>query len=119
MHDNARPCVVNVTKQLLDPLDQTFRITHSPDLAPSDYHLFISFKMHMGGKTFSVDDEVKGEVNKWEKELAGDFFAKKIAQDMSPHHPHRLHNKPIGSVDKHVDYWDLNLYQSALTSIHV
>lgn len=76
LHDNARPSTANATKQLLDSFGWDFlnHPPYSPDLAPSDYHLFTSLNMHMGGKRFSTDEEVKGEVKKWEKELAEDFF---------------------------------------------
>jgi histone-lysine N-methyltransferase SETMAR len=32
---------------------------HSPDLAPSNYHLFSILKENLPGKTFSDDDEVQ------------------------------------------------------------
>ncbi|KAG8263381.1 hypothetical protein J6590_035220 [Homalodisca vitripennis] len=35
---------------------------YSPDLAPSDYHLFPKLQEHLGGQRFSTDDEVKKEV---------------------------------------------------------
>ena len=33
---------------------------YSPDLAPSDYHLFTSLKKHMGGKNFQLTRKWKG-----------------------------------------------------------
>lgn len=76
LHDNARPHTANATKQLLDSFgwDVLNHPPYSPDLAPSDFHLFTSLKMHMGGNKFSTDEEVRGEVQKWVKGLAGDFF---------------------------------------------
>ncbi|KAG8232926.1 hypothetical protein J437_LFUL011036 [Ladona fulva] len=50
----------------------------SPDLAPSDYHLFTSLKAHMGGIKFSTDEQMQKEVLKWGKELAGEFFEEDI-----------------------------------------
>ncbi|GFO47182.1 LOW QUALITY PROTEIN: histone-lysine N-methyltransferase SETMAR [Plakobranchus ocellatus] len=35
---------------------------HSPDLAPSDFHLFGPLKRHMEGKKFEDEDEIIGEV---------------------------------------------------------
>jgi histone-lysine N-methyltransferase SETMAR len=35
---------------------------YSPDLAPSDYHLFGSLKKHLDGKIFCNDDEVIQDV---------------------------------------------------------
>lgn len=76
LHDNARPHTANVPKQLLSSYgwDVLSHPPYFPDLVPSDYHLFTSLKMHMGGKRFSSDEEVMEEVKKWSKELAGDFF---------------------------------------------
>ena len=76
LHDNARPHTANATKQLLESFgwDVLNHPAYSPDLAPSDYHLFTSLKMHMGGKKFSTDEEVKVEVKNWAKEVAAEFF---------------------------------------------
>lgn len=76
LHDNARPHTAHVTTQLLgsfswDILDHP---PYSPDLAPSDYHLFTSLKMFMGGKRFQCDDEVENAVKEWASCLAGNFF---------------------------------------------
>ncbi|UYV77440.1 hypothetical protein LAZ67_15001026 [Cordylochernes scorpioides] len=38
---------------------------HSPELAPSDFHLYPALKWHLGGKHFANDDEVQVEVNHW------------------------------------------------------
>ncbi|UYV83572.1 hypothetical protein LAZ67_23001497 [Cordylochernes scorpioides] len=38
---------------------------YSPELAPSDFHLFPALKWHLGGKHFANDDEVKAEENHW------------------------------------------------------
>ena len=32
---------------------------YSPDLAPSDFHLFLHLKKHLAGKKFDDDDEVQ------------------------------------------------------------
>ena len=63
LHDNARPHTANATKELLASFkwDVLNHPAHSPDLAPSDYYLFTSLKLHMGGKSFSTDEEVKEE----------------------------------------------------------
>ena len=36
--------------------------SESPDLAPSDYHLFRSLKNHLNGKTFDLNEAVKNEL---------------------------------------------------------
>jgi hypothetical protein len=47
---------------------------HSPDLAPSDYHLFSKLKESLAGKIFSDDDEVQEAVMTWLREQVGDFY---------------------------------------------
>jgi len=46
---------------------------YSPDLAPSDFHLFLHLKEHLAGKKFDDDDEVQEEVMAWFRGLAADF----------------------------------------------
>lgn len=76
LHDNARPHTARVTSALLgswkwDVLDHP---PHSPDLAPSDFHLFLHLKQYLAGKKFDDDDEVKEEVMTWFKGLGADFY---------------------------------------------
>ena len=47
---------------------------YSPDLAPSDFHLFLHLKEHLAGKKFDDDDEVQEEVMKLFKGQAADFY---------------------------------------------
>ena len=35
---------------------------YSPDLAPSDYHLFCSLQNHLNGKTYDSNEAVKNEL---------------------------------------------------------
>jgi hypothetical protein len=42
------------------------------------YNLFISLKLHMGGKGVSNDEVMKREVEKWTKKLAGNYFEEGI-----------------------------------------
>ena len=35
---------------------------YSPDLAPSDYRLFLSLQNHLNGKTFDSNESVKNEL---------------------------------------------------------
>ncbi|GFU36090.1 histone-lysine N-methyltransferase SETMAR [Trichonephila clavipes] len=62
LHDNAWPHTVLVTKALLTQfkwkvLDHP---PYSPDLVPSDFHLFRYLKSHLGGKSFHDDDDLRG-----------------------------------------------------------
>ena len=38
--------------------------SYSPDLVPTDLHLFLSLKKFLGGKRFD-DDDLKNAVQKW------------------------------------------------------
>jgi hypothetical protein len=38
---------------------------HSPDLAPSDFHLFGPMKVHLGGYIFQNDDESTSSILNW------------------------------------------------------
>ena len=46
---------------------------YSPDLAPSDLHLFLHLKKHLAGKKFEDDDEMQ-EVMTWFTGQAADFY---------------------------------------------
>ena len=50
---------------------------HGDEFLRSIY-LFTSLKLHMDGKRFSTDKEMKGEVEKWTKGLAGNYFEEGI-----------------------------------------
>ncbi|KAG8195681.1 hypothetical protein JTE90_003825 [Oedothorax gibbosus] len=80
LHDNARPHVANRTKDLItsfkwETLDHP---PYSPDLAPSDYHLFLHLKKHLGGQRLQDDDEVKTVVMQWLTSQAADFYEEGI-----------------------------------------
>jgi len=48
---------------------------YSPDLAPTDFHLFLHLKKHLAGKKFDDDDDdVQEEVMAWFKGQAVDFY---------------------------------------------
>jgi [histone H3]-lysine36 N-dimethyltransferase SETMAR len=71
LHDNARPHSARLTQDLLASFGWDI-VTHppySPDLAPSDYHLFTKLKKFLGGQRFSDDEEIMEAVKKWLKEL--------------------------------------------------
>ena len=60
-HDNARPHASETVRQKLDSLGWTV-IPHppfSPDLAPSDYHIFHSLSNHLRGKNYRDEEELK------------------------------------------------------------
>ncbi|GFO04857.1 acid-sensing ion channel 1 [Plakobranchus ocellatus] len=47
---------------------------HSPDLAPSDIHLFGPLKRHLGGMAFEKEDDLISELRNWFDNLDVDFF---------------------------------------------
>ncbi|UYV63239.1 hypothetical protein LAZ67_2003519 [Cordylochernes scorpioides] len=67
VHDNARPHAARTTQTLLENCKWKIftHPLHSPDLAPSDFHLFPALKLHSGGKHFANDYEVQAEANHW------------------------------------------------------
>lgn len=75
-HDNARPHTSRQTSDLIGQFGWTLvrHPPYSPDLAPSDYHLFPKLKDHLSGMKFKTNDEVKEEVKKFLNGLAVDFF---------------------------------------------
>ena len=76
LHDNARPHTSIRTRETIASFGRT-TLPHppfSPDLAPSDYHLFGPTKEGLRGKHYSSDEEVKTGVKKWLKELSTKFY---------------------------------------------
>jgi histone-lysine N-methyltransferase SETMAR len=74
LHDNARPHIAKMTQQTLMNLNWNVlpHPAYSPDLAPTDYHLFRSLEHSISGKTFKNAVEVRKNV--------GDFFDSKNEQ---------------------------------------
>ncbi len=67
LHDNARPHTARITQELLQKFGWTIG-THppySPDVAPSDFHLFPALKSHLGGQRFANDDDVKNAIGQF------------------------------------------------------
>jgi len=76
LHDNACPHTANLTQNLITSFDQE-QLDHSPyspDLAPSDYHLFLHTKTHLAGQRHTDDDEVQTTVMQWLSNQAATFF---------------------------------------------
>ncbi|GBN55273.1 hypothetical protein AVEN_227281-1, partial [Araneus ventricosus] len=47
---------------------------YSPDLAPSDFHLFLKLKEFLGGKRFGSDEELRNAMATWFNELAAEEY---------------------------------------------
>ena len=83
LHDNARPHVAIRTADKLrsfhwESLDHP---PYSPDLAPSDFHVFGPLKKFLAGQRFTCNDEAKTAVRRW-------FHS----------HPDELYNRGISNL---------------------
>lgn len=76
-HDNARAHTANVTSSTITKLGWEVLVhpPYSPDLAPSDYHLFGPLKDHLGGTKFDTDEDVRNAVQKWLHTMPETFFS--------------------------------------------
>jgi transposase len=76
LQDNARPHTVALMMATLVKLkwDVLPHPSYSPDLAPSDYHLFGPMKRVLGGKWFRNNDEVIAAVQSCIHEQPKTFF---------------------------------------------
>ena len=48
--------------------------SYSPDLTPSDFHLYRYFKEFLGGKCFATNDEMTEAVQDWLSSQAADVY---------------------------------------------
>jgi hypothetical protein len=62
IHDNACPHNATATKNLIATLgwEQFDHSPYSPDLAPSDFHLFLHLKSFLAGRWFHIDEVKEG-----------------------------------------------------------
>jgi len=77
LHDNARQHSVAQTQDLITSFrwEQMDHPPYSPDLAPSDFQLFLHLKKFPGGKRFDDDDDdLKDAVQKWLTSQAAAFY---------------------------------------------
>jgi histone-lysine N-methyltransferase SETMAR len=76
-HDNACLHTARVTaKKIMDlHLECIPHPAYSPDLTPSDYHVFGPLKEALSGKKFSTDDEIKEAVHRWLQSQRSFFLA--------------------------------------------
>lgn len=78
--DNARPHVAQKTMSLIQEFgwEVIDHPPYSPDVAPSDYHLFPALKKDLGGRKFATDEEVRQAVLTFLREAAGSWFEEGI-----------------------------------------
>ena len=80
-HNNARAYTSLKTREAISSFGWT-TISHppySPDLTPSDFHLFGPLKESLRGRYFSNDEEVKTALRKWLKTQPIEFYNKEIS----------------------------------------
>jgi hypothetical protein len=75
LHDNAFPHIAAATQDLITTFgwEQFNHPPYSPDLVPSDFHVFLHLKTFLSGQQFH-DDEVKEAVNTWFASQAATFY---------------------------------------------
>jgi transposase len=76
LHDNARPHTAARTNALIKLFNWEIfdHPPYSPDLAPSDYHLFTKMKVWLATQRFHNNEELMDGVNIWLHDSAAPFF---------------------------------------------
>ena len=79
-HDNARPHVAKPVKTYLETLKWEVlpHPPYSPDIAPSDYHLFRSMTHGLADQHFRSYEEVKNWIDSWIVSKDDQFFRRGI-----------------------------------------
>ncbi|UYV82729.1 hypothetical protein LAZ67_22000685 [Cordylochernes scorpioides] len=79
-HDNAQPHVAKVVKETLEvlQLDVLPHPLYSPDIAPSDYHMFRSMTHGLAEQHFTSYEEAKNWVDVWIASKDKEFFQHRI-----------------------------------------
>jgi histone-lysine N-methyltransferase SETMAR len=92
LHDNAQPHIGTKTQELIKTFgwEQTDNPPYNPDLAPSDFHVFLHLQKFPGGWRFLEDDNVKA-VNTWFSSQAASFYKAGI-QKLVPRYDQCLNN---------------------------
>ncbi len=80
LHDNGRPHVAHLTQQKIKQLGWEI-LSHpswSPDLAPSDYHLFLSVRNYLCNKHYEDFDELNSDLIAFFKSKPDSFYRRGI-----------------------------------------
>jgi transposase len=99
LHDNARPHTAARTRALLEHFNWELfdHPPYSPDLAPSDHHLFTYLKNWQRSQRFNSNEELMEGVKTWLSSQAADFFDTGL-QNRIPRY-----NKCLNSGGEHVE----------------
>ena len=73
---NARPHTAARTNDLIRLFSWEIfsHLPYSPDLAPSDYHLFTKMKVWLPTQSFHTNEELADGINSWLRNLTALFF---------------------------------------------
>jgi hypothetical protein len=76
LHDNTRPHTVSHTCALLECFNWELfdRLPYRPDLAPSDYHMFVYLKNWLRSQHFDSNEEFMEGVKTWLSLQLAHFF---------------------------------------------
>lgn len=82
LHDNARPHVSKMTRKKIQELgwEVLAHPPYSPDLAPTDYHLFRSLQDYLAEKRYHDDDALKTDLAKFFASKKPEFYRSGIEQ---------------------------------------
>ena len=96
-HCNARPHTTIRTKDAITSFEWTTvpHSPYSPDLAPSDYHLFGTMKDALRDKHYGNDEEMKIAVKNWLRKQSPEFYKTRI---------HALIQRWNSAIERDVDY---------------
>ena len=82
LHDNARPHIARLARDTIQRLrwETLCHPPYSPDLAPTDYHLFHSLDNHLRGKSFTSEADLRQALTDFFASKTPEFYRKGIAQ---------------------------------------
>jgi hypothetical protein len=80
LRDNVHPHTAAATQDLIATFgwEQFDHPPYSPDLAPSDFHVFLHLKIFFGGRWFHDANEVKEAADTWFTLQAASFYFAEI-----------------------------------------
>ena len=86
LHDNARLHFAAQNQNLITAFkwEQMDHPPYSPDLLPSDFHLFLHLKKFLGGKRFDYDDDQKDALQKWLNIAGGRILLGRYTKTCAP-----------------------------------